>query len=279
MSPEPGTANDAPPDPGASGAIRRLRAQTGQRYYLSVPAAGGRAAPVVVVVHGISRNAREHVRAFAPLAQQYGAVLVAPRFGRARFPDYQRLGRSGRGERADLALQRILAEVARDTGACTDKVFLFGFSGGGQFVHRFALAHPQRVAAYVVGAAGWYTFPDPQLPYPRGTRCTRTMPDTAFDLRAFLRVPATVLVGERDTDQGAALRKSTKVIEQQGASRVERGRRWVEAMKAACAERGLPDHFGYRTLPRSAHSFREAMRLDAIAELTMEALLGDRAGD
>jgi pimeloyl-ACP methyl ester carboxylesterase len=40
-------------------------------------------------------------------------------------------------------------------------LYLSGHSGGAQFVQRYALAHPERVAASVLSSAGWYTFPNP----------------------------------------------------------------------------------------------------------------------
>jgi poly(3-hydroxybutyrate) depolymerase len=59
--------------------------------------------------------------------------------------------------------ERIVAEVLSLTNASPGPLHLSGYSGGGQFVHRFMLVHPGRVARVAVGAAGWYTFPDPAL--------------------------------------------------------------------------------------------------------------------
>ena len=69
-----------------------------------------------MTVHGISRNAEEHAKKFAPYAEQYGVILIAPFFSEKDFPDYQRLGRKGRGERADSALKAIIKDLAESTG-------------------------------------------------------------------------------------------------------------------------------------------------------------------
>ncbi|HEX6361804.1 MAG TPA: hypothetical protein VFZ93_02525, partial [Albitalea sp.] len=116
-------------------------------YYLHRPPGDVEGAPVIVAVHGISRNAREQVRAFGSHAARQGFVTLAPRFSRTRFPGYQRLGhcRHGRGPMPELALAGMLDEVRDMTGADTSRVFLFGFSGGAQFAHRFALCTPGRV--------------------------------------------------------------------------------------------------------------------------------------
>lgn len=110
--------------------LHTLRDDPCQRYYLYLPriTAGAR---VFVTVHGISRNAEEHARLFAPFAERYGVVLVAPLFPANRFTKYQQLGKAGDGKRADQALHQILSEVGTLTGAAIDRLYLFGFSGGG----------------------------------------------------------------------------------------------------------------------------------------------------
>ena len=118
---------------------------------------------------------------FAYFAERYGVILVAPLFPKDRFCDYQRLGREGRGERADHALNRILAEVRLLTGTDINRLYMFGYSGGGQFVHRYALAYPERMARIVIAAAGWYTFPDQNVNYPRGIKKAKGLPDIHFE--------------------------------------------------------------------------------------------------
>lgn len=261
------------PIPVTLAAPRRTRAPIGRvvqqslphqpqvEYFLYVPrTAPARDAPVAVSVHGIARNAVEHAFRFRDLAERAGCVLVAPLFRRDRFGQYQQLLPGGAGlQRADLALHAILDEVARTTGADAARPHLFGFSGGGQFVHRFAMAWPERVAGVVVGAAGWYTLPDPSLLYPLGVATARDSAELRLDPDRFLRLPAYVIVGARDVERDPALRKSRRLDELQGRTRLERGRSWIEAMRAAAAERGLPaGRFGFRELPGADHSFTTA---------------------
>lgn len=257
--------------------LHTLRDDPCQRYYLYLPriTAGTR---VFVTVHGISRNAEEHARLFAPFAERYGVVLVAPLFPANRFTKYQQLGKAGDGKRADQALHQILSEVGTLTGAAIDRLYLFGFSGGGQFAHRYAMAYPERVARFVVGAAGWYTFPDSTLKYPRGIRRRRDLPDLRLEPERFLKVPGSVVVGERDIKAGSALNKAPRVAEQQGHNRVGRAQRWAEAMTAAAHERGLGTRYAMRILPRCGHSFRRGMRR-GLGEYVFEYLFGASDGE
>jgi poly(3-hydroxybutyrate) depolymerase len=229
-------------------------------YFLYAPRSAGPRPPLFVTVHGISRNARQHATLFAPLAERYGVVVVAPLFPADEYGDYQRLGRGARARRADRALETLVEEVGRLTGAQTDRFYLFGYSGGGQFAHRFTMAHPHRVEAYAVGAAGWYTFPDPSLRYPWGVQTGPSLPDVEMLPPRFLGVPATVFVGDRDTRPGSALRKTRRVNEHQGESRLERAQRWVQAMRQAAREAGVPPPIELVPLPGCGHSFKRCMK-------------------
>jgi pimeloyl-ACP methyl ester carboxylesterase len=251
--------------------LHRLAEDTRQEYHLFVPFSAQPGAPLVISVHGISRHAEEHLRAFAHLAALYGAILVAPLFPTDRFPDYQRLGRAGRGMRADVMLDRIVDEVGRSVGPTT-RPFLIGHSGGAQFVHRYVMAHPAKVQRYVVSAAGWYTLPDPALPFPAGTGRIAELPDLTFDAVAFLAVPGCAFVGSRDIGRGAAVKKSLSVDRDQGMTRLERARRWSAAMNQAALAQGLPGPISFRVLPEAAHRFSGMVRRGGLAEIAFAFL-------
>ena len=253
--------------------LRRAREDDPARqYFLRVPIAARPAAPVFVGVHGISRNGNEVANLFARHCDQVGAVLVAPYFSHGHSADYQRLGRTGRGPRADAALHAILEEVAWLTGASTARIHLFGFSGGAQFAHRYAMAHPQRVARAVVAASGWYTFPDSRTRFPYGIRSSRDLPGVRFDPEEFLRVPITVIVGDRDTSSEDL--RSTRRASRQGADRVERARNWVEAMRAAARACRYDPVVTLDLIPGGDHSFASLMESGGLGERVFAALFG-----
>lgn len=245
-----------------------------QRYFLYVPGSGGRQAPIFVSVHGLSRNASKHAKRFAPYCEAHNAVLVAPVFHKRRAADYQRLGRPGRGSRADKVLESILEEVTQLTGASSGPIHLFGFSAGAQFAHRFAMAYPHRVARVVVAAAGWYTFPDAGQRFPYGIRAGRALEGVHFDPEAFLQVPITVIVGEQDNTT-AGLRRTERVNRQQGTSRVERSRNWVNAMQAAARAHHLTPLVRLESIPGGNHSFTKLMKTDGLAGRVFAALFDE----
>jgi poly(3-hydroxybutyrate) depolymerase len=256
--------------------VRRvLTSDPGQEYFVYVPRSGGKKAPLFVAVHGISRNAPEHADWFSRHAEDYGVVLVAPLFSKERNSDYQRLGRTGRGTRADEALHAIVEEAVLLTGASGAQIHLFGYSGGAQFAHRYAMAYPHRIARAVVVSAGWYTFPDRKERYPYGIRHSDRIPRLRFDPEEFLRVPVAVMVGERD-DARDGVRQTARVDRQQGSTRIERARRWVEAMQAAAAAYQLKSHVTFEAIPGGTHSFKQLMQDCQLGERVFRALFGFR---
>jgi len=245
-----------------------------QKYFLYIPSGGGRDKPVFVTVHGVKRMAKEHATEFASFAEHYGVVLVAPLFPKDRFRDYQRLGRKGRGKRADHALNSIIAEVGFLTRANIDKLYMFGYSGGGQFVHRYSLAYPERTARIVVAAAGWYTFPDSDVNYPRGVKKAKGLDNIRFDPVGFLSVPICVVVGKRDIHRDKELNKSGRIDRQQGVNRFERGKAWIEAMADAARSYHLDTAYIFKKIPACNHCFMKCMHRGRMGSLVFNFLFG-----
>ena len=253
----------------------RLQSDLQQSYFLYIPQRIEDHAKIFVTVHGISRNAKQHARKFAAFAEKYGVILIAPYFPEDQFPDYQRLGR--KGKRADIALNAIVAEVAQLTGADASKFYLFGYSGGAQFAHRYMMAYPHRIAKVALGAAGWYTFPDQLLKFPKGIMQSHSLPLVRFNPEQFLQIPVCVLIGERDNRRDNELNQSSRIDRLQGRTRLERGKRWIEAMTAQAHASGLSTSYSLELLPDSPHSFSISMRRGEMGEKAFDFLFADDA--
>ena len=247
---------------------RLPRDEEGIPFYLYVPSRIDPEALPLVTVHGISRGAEEHLVAFAPWAERSGRILVAPLFSEDKCRRYQKvvLDRC----QADRALFATLREVAEATGVEVDRFDLFGFSGGAQFAHRFALLHPERVARLAVSSAGWYTLPDAGEAYPYGLAPgSRASQRFRPKLEAFLEIPTLVLVGERDVERDPALRKEERVDRRQGQTRVERAARWSQALREAAAQAGIAAEVRFRSLPGCGHAFEDCVRDGGLVEQVM----------
>lgn len=181
--------------------------------------------PVLVAVHGISRNVDEVFERFVEAANDR-MIVLAPYFEKSRFKDYQRLGLVGNGERTDLILDAALDGFGLATGRDLHRFHLFGFSGGAQFAHRYAMLHANRIRSLHVASSGWYTFPDPDTAWPYGIGVRRPARPMIRNLPFFRAMPKTVYVGDRDTARDPALRQGGEIDHQQGKNRVERARNW-----------------------------------------------------
>ena len=252
--------------------IQKLSTDPNVVYYLYIPFSAKSNAPVMVAVHGIQRRANQHVTLLAPFAERRGCVLIAPYFQKSRFRGYQQLGINRKGARADRALDRIINEVKNLTDANTENIYMFGYSGGAQFVSRYTMIYPHRVARIVLAAAGWYTYPDLLQNYPLGIKKIMGHREVKFHLMKILSVPTCVLVGEKDILRDRGFRKSEDIDQQQGINRLERNKRWVKSMQAAARANNLETLYDFQILAGCGHSFRECMQKGDMGSLIFRFL-------
>jgi len=264
--------------------LNTLSFQDGQLFYLYVPRkaiAEPKASRVLVSVHGYTGSranarGRAKVRTYAEywrdLADEKGWVVMAPHFDERRFKrDYQRLNPSG--PRSDLRLNALIDEVGRVLpGIPTVPFFLFGFSGGGQFVHRYLTFSPERVDRAVCGAPGWYLWQDPSLPYPVGT-APKTIPRGLRPRwRKLCRTKLLLIVGQRDVAQRAFRRRygTYDLICLQGKGRKERAVNWFASLRQMANEKGWPFRMTFKVLPRAGHVVNQSFLESATSYLCQD---------
>ncbi|MEO9876025.1 MAG: alpha/beta hydrolase [Anderseniella sp.] len=228
--------------------------------WLALPDTISDTLPPLVAVHGIRREARAQAEFFGERATALGRPVIAPLFEKTHWPRYQQAVRRGR---ADLALLRLMTEL-QDAGIwLTRKFDLFGFSGGAQFAHRFAMLHPGVVSRLITSSAGWYTFPDnAAFPYglaPRPGRSDSWAPRLTAKLDQFLALPIHVCVGAHDNTPDRNTRSGPDINAQQGPHRRARATRWAEAVRSEAQTRNIPSSVKFVALPSCGHNFRNCI--------------------
>ncbi|MDO4265603.1 MAG: alpha/beta hydrolase [Eubacteriales bacterium] len=156
-----------------------------------------------IIIQHTGRTIEEYMRAAQELTDSRHIALMAPVFPgglveRDDINSYKLL--SDQGIRYDLALLSMVDDMAaRYPGVNTEKFFMFGHSGGGQFVNRFLFVHPNRLKAVSIGAPGRPTFLNFEEDYFWGVRDFKKYFDKELDLEAVKKVPVQITVGEKDT--------------------------------------------------------------------------------
>ncbi len=158
---------------------------------------------------------------------------------------FQRLLNKNNQHRSDLKLIEVF-EFLKKHLMQREKFHLYGHSGGGQFVNRFMLFHPELLEKVALSAAGTFTFPRRDKDYPWGLRMNNLEAHfgaqiEADDLRLsksewnakinrLLDLRVFIIVGQKDTSPDKPGR--LKEIGWQGRNHLEKARNYFAAMRS-----------------------------------------------
>ena len=221
---------------------------------------------VLVAVHGFNGNGPAFSSTLTGVAEQNGWILVAPTFHYRNnvnpdivlADDTQLLPR----------LKQYLDDLPAKTGLpIRRKVLLYGFSRGGQLVHRFAEFYPERTLAVALFAAGNYTLPVSTLDV-NGTPTTLDLPfgianvqaytGVPFNTAAFRAIPFFIGVGAVDDRAGVA---PPAWDAYEGTTRLVRAQTFASTLQRIGVSASLT------VFPGIGHEITPAMRDQALAFL------------
>ncbi|PHQ58707.1 MAG: hypothetical protein COC03_08090 [Robiginitomaculum sp.] len=169
-------------------------------YYIFIPETISKSPEIFVTIHGITRNAAEHCLRYAQNFDLDNTVIIAPLFSKDAFKHYQILRANDKGKRPCEALDVILDDVATRLEVCTNQFTLSGYSGGGQFAHRYLYLNPNKLIAVSVGAPGTVSQLDPSLKWWPGTANFKELFGHEPNLKAMRGVNIQLIIGENDTE-------------------------------------------------------------------------------
>lgn len=232
------------------------------RVFVSRPDALNSVSPVVMVMHGVGRNADEYRDQWHDLATQHNFLLAVPQFSKKDFPGAVGYNLGNTFDANGLpnppqqwsfaALEPLFDELRNRYQLKTEKYSLYGHSAGGQYVHRFLLHNPAaRVHRYVPANAGWYTLPDFGQLFPYGLAGSQVNEE---QLKAALQLPVTILLGDRDIDSEDPNLRHTPEADAQGLTRLARGFSFFESARQAAIELEVPFNWHIATVLGVAHS-------------------------
>ncbi|CAD0092285.1 unnamed protein product [Aureobasidium vineae] len=158
---------------------------------------------LLVNIHGTRRNLSAIYGDLKTFADSTPCAVLQPLFaagigGPNDLDSYKKL--RSRSSSSDVALLSILDEVGlRWPLIDTNRIFLMGFSGGGQFAQRFMYVWPGRLSAISIGAPGKVTLLDDQQKWPRGVKDIQEIFGREIDLDLVRTVNIHMVVGSKDT--------------------------------------------------------------------------------
>jgi pimeloyl-ACP methyl ester carboxylesterase len=218
--------------------------------------------PVLIVVHGLNRNARDYRHYFAEVAQRYGALILAPEFSHENYPGSRQFNlgnvKSSSGEptpRSEWAfsvIDRVFDQMRTQLGFGQQEYYLFGHSAGSQFVHRMIMfSLSKKMVAAVAANAGWYTEPDFAIDFPFGLK---EAPVDKESLRQAFGYKLTIMLGQDDNDDTHRSLRRTMEANRQGPHRLARGRQFYRRSKEIAEQLRLPFLWRLKEVPGVAHS-------------------------
>jgi poly(3-hydroxybutyrate) depolymerase len=228
------------------------------RVYTYRPRTCDEKCPIVIVMHGMKRDASAYRDYWELRADRYKALVVAPEFSREMWPraaayNLGEVGREADREKWAFATIEHLFDEVRDGQS---SYALFGHSAGGQFVQRMALLRPGNRASVMVAAnPGWYTMPEwrsdkagDAFPY-----SLAGSPAGANELKQALSRRFVLLVGENDDDPDDENLNRSDGAKRQGDTRVDRGENFFKAATTAARDLGVPLAWELVEVPNTAH--------------------------
>jgi formylglycine-generating enzyme required for sulfatase activity len=232
-----------------------------------------RGGPMLMVFHGLARNAEAYRDYARPLADRRGLLVVAPEFDEGRFP-YEKYTRGGildgdgvapRGDWIWSAVRKLADEVRRREGRPDLPYYLLGHSAGGQFVARLTGFVETGAVRHVAANPGAHLAPDREDRFPYGFG---GLPDGLGDdaaIRSYLARPLTICLGEADDRRDDDLDTSPEA-DRQGRSRVERGRNVFEGARWLARRKGWAFNWRLVTGPGVGHDARAMLDSPACEE-------------
>jgi poly(3-hydroxybutyrate) depolymerase len=211
---------------------------------------------VVVVMHGMGRNADGYRDAWITASEAHGFLLICPEYSEAKFPGvrFYNYGnaQAPQAEWTFFALDRAVDATFAALGAAPSAFALYGHSAGAQFVHRYLLlTGAPRARRIIIANSGWYSWPRFDVTFPHGLgQCAAT----EAGLRAALGRPVTILLGDQDNDPLHFQLRRDAATDVQGLNRFERGQNFFAAARSAAEAYGIPHGWSLGIVPGVAHS-------------------------
>lgn len=229
--------------------------------------------PVVFILPGTDRNAKDYLAAWVRKAGDKKVIAVALEFPERDYTTSEYIeGNMFKGKTpvpeknwSYSIIEPIFDYIRAETGNKSAKYRIWGHSAGAQFVHRFVtFKSGLRLDKAVAANAGWYTVPDVNVGYPYGLKDSGYT--DASTLSRLFGANLIVMLGDQDTDPKDSSLRHTPEADAQGLYRYARGLHYFSEGERICKAGNMTLKWKKVIVPGVAHNF-EAMLAAAVKEL------------
>lgn len=207
-------------------------------------------AGLLMVFHGLNRNADNYRDSAVPISDQLGLLAAAPLFDTQRFPTdaYQHGGIVKKKipqppeSWTYTQIPSLVDQIQRKAEHSQMPVYYIGHSAGGQFLVRLAaFGDTKNIRRIVAANPGSHLFPTRDFPFPYGFGGLPESLSSDAAIQKYLTAPLTLFLGAADV-----LSENLDVSQtamKQGPTRIARGRTCFEMAKELAAKKGWPFHW------------------------------------
>ena len=239
------------------------------RYYM--PEKFKKDSPVIFVLPGAGRNAKDYRDVWVEAAEEYGLLILVPEYSEEHYPEFWSYNLAGMIYDVDIQSEtfrinqnadewlfqdfdRIFNLVRAERSLETNSYDMFGHSAGGQILHRLAIFKPNSKADRILASnSGWYTIPTDSQPFPYGLENI----DGVIDRLDFSK-NLVLFLGEKDdaSETRGHLRRSPEV-DIQGLHRLARGTYFFNESKKLAETKGFEFNWKLEVIPDVGHDYKE----------------------
>lgn len=251
--------------------------------------------PILMSFHGASRNGGAYRNYWIQMANDNGFIVIAPEFSTVNYPglgDNYNMSNifddgdnpttssyNDKNEWTCAVLDPLFDYVVAGVSSTQQTYSAWGHSAGAQFLHRLLTYLPSvKIAVAVCSNAGWYTTPENTVSYPYGILNGQLPEEDLVD--AFSK-KLIVHLGRNDNTSSTSAggpRNNTILNNQQGYSRLARGRYYFETSAAVAQDMNTSFNWEKRELAGVGHN-SEAMANDALRFFQSSLLSTERNKD